>query len=154
ALNFPTCPTTYASATRLGTPSMAPSSPALIGSGRFRIACRPAMSLLRSQRSPSRARTTFWSRSTSLEGMARGRHFCLWLMPRERCAPLRWTCILAQPTTHDVWEGAQMKLPRRRLLLLTAGVAALSGVSRTSIAQTYRRLVVPFGPDSTADAVG
>src|SRR6516165_2367228 len=50
-----------------------------------------------------------------------------------------------------------MKLPRRNFLHLTAGAAALPGVSRFAWAQTYPtrpvRIVVGFAPSGPADIV-
>jgi hypothetical protein len=51
-----------------------------------------------------------------------------------------------------------MKLPRRELLHLTAGAAALSAVSRIAWAQGYpsRRstMIVPFGTGGPTDTIG
>jgi len=51
-----------------------------------------------------------------------------------------------------------MKLPRRKLLHLTATAAALPGIWRNACAQAYPtkpiRLVVPFPPGGAFDFVG
>jgi tripartite-type tricarboxylate transporter receptor subunit TctC len=48
-----------------------------------------------------------------------------------------------------------MKLPRRHVLCLAAGAAALTALSRTASAQAYPtrpvRLIVPFGPAGATD---
>jgi tripartite-type tricarboxylate transporter receptor subunit TctC len=50
-----------------------------------------------------------------------------------------------------------MRIPRRRLLRLVAGAAALPAVSRVAWAQSYPtrpvRIVVPYAPGSAADSV-
>ena len=54
--------------------------------------------------------------------------------------------------------GIEMKLPRRKFLRLTAGVAALPAVSRIARAQSYPSrpitMIVPFPPGGLSDVLG
>src|SRR6266436_7604899 len=73
--------------------------------------------------------------------------------PKKRCGPR--TNKLNAPSSCD--RGNAMNLPRRRLLHLAAGAAALQALARSARAQGYPSkpitIIVPFGPGSATDTV-
>src|SRR5260370_7935785 len=73
--------------------------------------------------------------------------------PKKRCGPR--TNKLNAPSSCD--RGNAMNLPRRRLLHLAAGAAALQALARSARAQGYPSkpitIIAPFGPGSPTDTV-
>src|SRR6266436_5778759 len=73
--------------------------------------------------------------------------------PKKRCGPR--TNKLNAPSSCD--RGNAMNLPRRRLLHLAAGAAALQALARSARAQGYPSkpitIIAPFGPGSASDTV-